>query len=884
VKGYKDITYKYLKNQKKRTILTIFGIILSVALITAIGTIIVSVRDAEIRDTIRRNGDNHGIIREVRKEEIDSIVNNVKVEKAGISLHEGFGVVNELTENEKNRYDIGSHYRYISISSYDEKALSLLSYDLKEGRFPKNKNEIAIEHWISEYFPNKPKIGDKIKIPIGDRYATDIDENGKEVEIKVGPRGWGYSEETFEETGEREYTIVGFLEPEYIWKGNNSTTAISYIDKASLPDDKEYNIYLKMNSLKNIHDEIYNLAGVNDWREKKANEEYETLEKVEFNEPLLRLYGKSLDDNFNWFIISLFGFIVILVIVATIAVIYNSFNISVLERVSQFGLLRTVGATPKQIKGIVMKEGALLGLIGIPIGLICGVVAMKIVLYVIGFFKFDFLDDLQIYYSIPVYIIASLLGIITVFLSANGPAKKAAKVPPLEAVRSTGSYRKEDLSKVKGSKTVRKVLGIKGEIAYKNLRRNRKRFVITVFSMTISIVLFITFATFSDNVFKMNIIENENAVDFRIDDVSYYENPNTLNTTYNDLRKMEEVEKIYKFEDTHLYLLIEKEKINPKLLEIDSYAYEEDNKNNDIVGVYNNTLMTFGNENMEQFEPLLKQGKIDLEEMNKNNGVLVVKTTVAHNEETDKMAVLDGYDINVGDELTINTGQSEEEENQVVKVMGILEKGLLDWEYGEYGGINIITTEEVLEKIDKTTTPELYVEIKDDGDREKVKKYINQLEENNKSLRVIDFSEEAKEMRNAAIVMNIFLYGFVAVIALISSINIVNTISTNLILRTKELAMLKAVGMDQGTLKGMVSLESLYYGLYASIYGGLVGTGLTYILHKILLEIREFKWVVPWKNILIASISAILIALFSGYGPMKRINDGNIIENIKMEE
>src|SRR5699024_12144092 len=104
-------------------------------------------------------------------------------------------------------------------------------------------------------------------------------------------------------------------------------------------------------------------------------------------------------------------------------------------------------------------------------------------------------------------------------------------------------------------------------------------------SMTISIVLFITFATFSDNVFKMNIIENENAVDFRIDDVFYYENPNTLNTTYNDLRKMEEVEKIYKFEDTHLYLLIEKEKINPKLLEIDSYAYEEDNKNNDIVGV-----------------------------------------------------------------------------------------------------------------------------------------------------------------------------------------------------------------------------------------------------------------------------------------------------------
>src|SRR5699024_5714401 len=120
--------------------------------------------------------------------------------------------------------------------------------------------------------------------------------------------------------------------------------------------------------------------------------------------------------------------------------------------------------------------------------------------------------------------------------------------------------------------------------------------------------------------------------------------------------------------------------------------------------------------------------------------------------------------------------------------------------------------------------------------------------------------------------------------ALISSINIINTISTNLILRTRELAMLKAVGMEQRALKRMVSLESIYYGLYATIYGGLAGTGLTYVLHRIVLEVREFEWTIPWKNIITACGAATLIALFSGYSPLKRINDGVIVEKIKMEE
>ncbi len=126
-------------------------------------------------------------------------------------------------------------------------------------------------------------------------------------------------------------------------------------------------------------------------------------------------------------------FVVALIIIATIAVIYNAFNISVLERINQFGLLRSIGATPEQIKEIVLKEALILGIIGIPIGLFCGIFAMKVVLYIIGLLKYDFaglFKDMEIIISNPVLLISTGLGFITIFLSAKGPAKQAAKVSP----------------------------------------------------------------------------------------------------------------------------------------------------------------------------------------------------------------------------------------------------------------------------------------------------------------------------------------------------------------------------------------------------------------------------------------------------------------------
>jgi putative ABC transport system permease protein len=149
----------------------------------------------------------------------------------------------------------------------------------------------------------------------------------------------------------------------------------------------------------------------------------------------------------------------------------------------------------------------------------------------------------------------------------------------------------------------------------------------------------------------------------------------------------------------------------------------------------------------------------------------------------------------------------------------------------------------------------------------------------------IDRAQQAEEERNAATTISIFLYGFVAVITLIGSLNIINTISTNLILRTKELSMLKAVGMTQNGVKRMVSMEALFYGIIASIYGGIIGTGLSYLLYHFATQgIQDFPWTIPWSSILVSTAGATFIALVSGFLPLRRINKNNIVDNMRMEE
>ncbi|CAK7076654.1 ABC transporter permease [Tissierella carlieri] len=874
MRSYKEITYRYLKGQRNRTLLTILGIILSVALVSAIGTIIVSARGALITEAIRENGSYHAKFAEMDKDNINKMINHVGVSEVGIGKLEGAAIVKETTEEEKEEYRWDIPYRYIEIEGLEEEAIEMLPFNLKEGRFPKAPDEIAIEYWMASYFDKEVKLGDKIKLTMGNRIIGN-DEETQDGQI--------VRKEIFEKTGEKEYTVVGFIKPQYIWKGNLVTKGITGLD--SRVEEGNYNAYIKIPNIKDAYEKITSIA----------KDLGKTEEDFEYNYRVLRLYAESMSQTFDKSMVVLLIFVVGLIIVSTIAVIYNAFNISVLERIAQFGLLRSVGATPNQIRGIVLKEALILSIIGIPIGLFSGVFAMRVVLYIISLLKSDIplFKDMKITISGAVFLISTITGLVTVFLSAIGPARRAGKVSALEAVRNTGSFKKEKFKKVQNSVFIRRILGVEGEIAYKNLRRNRKRFIITVFSMVISISLFITFSSFSDFMFKMGIVESKEMGDFSI----YGDIDDKSEEIYTGLRNIKDIKRVYKVKFNNGEALIEESRISKKMIEMAPFLFEK--KKDNLIRINNVQVSTIGDENFETLKGLLKEGTLDVNRLNKENGVLVINSTYAYNQKTDRNSLMEGYKLKVGDKIPYTSYDLNKERVEPVykelTVVGVLEKGILDKEYNLNGSINIITTESVLENLLKTDDEgfddaevgryrtNMYIEMAENGSIESVKAYLDDLEEATPGLHYIDYAESAKENRVASIIVSIFLYGFVAIITLISSINIINTISTNIILRTKEIAMIKAVGMTQSGIKRMVALESLFYGIYAAIFGGVIGTGLSYILFNILMKIREFQWIIPWKNIAIACVGATIIALLSGAYPLKRINDKIIVESMKAE-
>ncbi|WP_242851289.1 FtsX-like permease family protein [Clostridium sp. DMHC 10] len=205
---------------------------------------------------------------------------------------------------------------------------------------------------------------------------------------------------------------------------------------------------------------------------------------------------------------SVVAVIIGIVLIATIAVIYNSFQISVVERIKQFGLLRAVGMTPRQLRVIVLREASILAVISIPIGLICGIIAINGISIAFKLIGADNFTLMKISISPSVILISAVIGIISVYLSALLPAYFAGRISPLVAISSKASITKEKIKRRK-STILKTIFGFEGNLASKNIKRNKKRYRITVFSIVISVVLFVTFKSFMDMALNFNSTSNE---------------------------------------------------------------------------------------------------------------------------------------------------------------------------------------------------------------------------------------------------------------------------------------------------------------------------------------------------------------------------------------
>ncbi|MGE5398393.1 MAG: ABC transporter permease, partial [Chitinophagales bacterium] len=539
--------------------------------------------------------------------------------------------------------------------------------------------------------------------------------------------------------------------------------------------------------------------------------------------------------------------------------------------------------TPGQIRKIVFQEAAIMSLVGIPVGLACGVLAMKVVMLLIGTMDNNalvFLQEMRIGVSLPVMIVSAVLGIITVILSALGPARKAGQVSPLEAVRNSGSYSKEDFSKVRKQGLASFLPGVTSQMAFKNLRRNRGRFRITVFSMAISIVLYIVFGSFVNFIYTVGGVDRPPNADFLVSIKKGGPESFTAGQ-YKDMKALPGVERVYKDLSTDVTMGVDESRVNSDFTRLKGESLKA--KQGDTILYRQAKLVSYGKDAVPDLKKALKD--MSLAEVNRAKGVILVGTSMVNDTQNKKSIIIRPFNYQVGDTIPISPTPGEhwgEVESETVTVLGIMDMSFLDNNYTQDGEILMITTEDVYRQITGSQSfVQMALKLRPGADAEPVGKYLKEWCARDTIYDYTSIAEMVDSMKNAAFTMSVFLYGFVAVIALIGCLNIINTISTNLLLRTRELSILRAVGLTRRGIRKLVATEGTLYGVIAAIYGSIIGTGLAYLLYRIIGNIRGFEWSIPWTQIVVASLGAIVIALISGYIPLKRINEGIIVENLR---
>ena len=855
---YTSLTIRYLKENKRRTLVTIIGIILSTALICGIGNICMSLLDYEMRSAISSNSDFYASFYDLNKKDALIVSKSAEVSKYGYKQEVGSALI------DKEKASL------LEVNSFDKNAFDSYMLTVEQGEFPKNENEIILSQKAIKNL-NK-KIGDTIELEVGD---TEYDETNT------------FSKVT--NSNKKSYKIVGIMsKPDF--EVYNSL-AICGFDINSKSNKDKFTVFIATKNPKGIYDTTMNIAkqinlaqseNPNDDRysyNQKTNTYYKN---IDFNEHLLRLLGASVNETTNTTIISIVVLVASLVIICTIATIYNSFSISISERKKQFGILNSIGATKSQIMKLVFLEALLISIIGIPIGLLSGTVAIDIVFKIIeSFFKTSLFGELglKIVFSLKMLIVSTLIILITIAISTILPAINAAKTSPLEAIKNSANLK---VGKVKKSRLVKLIFKTEGELAYKNLRRNKGKFRITLFSLVISIVIFISFNGFMDMFLKANNVYYGQITS----DLTLYANkPASEEKTkklVDEIRKTKGVNDVAYDFSYNVVLSVDQDDINQKNKELIDKSFEK--KGNSYEFTFN-SLRFPGEISIKKIN--LVDGSFDKDKAVKENGVILVKNSYA--ESTGKKSHLTLTNYKVGDTLKATveaydnkTGDSIQKDVEL-KVMAITEDIITGNNQYKDMGYDIVAYDELIEKLDLPKDKNLYSTLNISTDKsEQVRKEIKRLAEDS-NFNVYDKVEGAKQNQQTMDVMKIFVYGFIVVISLVSVTNIVNTISTNINLRKREFAVIKSIGVTPGGFNKIIYLESFLYGILSLLYGVPIGVALNILMCRIVGNMISFDVMIPYKAILISVVGIFIITFIASYIPMKKINKENIMDNIRQE-
>lgn len=838
------LTLKSLKMNKKRTAVTIVGVLLATAMITTVSVLLSSTRTSLIAYETEQNGKFHYAFENVDSEALKYIRENRQVESWYVLKDLGYAKL----PDSKNEYK-----PYLRIIAADNQAFEDCSLKLVEGRMPENEGEIIIAKHIRSNGGVDYNIGDKLSLDIGKRKSADG---------FVGLRGeYFLEEESLVKEFHKDYTVVGVIErPNMKIEPYQEAgySVFTYLEDEDIEEGADIYVYYTQTGVKN--------------REKVTQELEKVCGPVMFsNEDLLRYEVFAFSSSIMRMLACVAAVVIIIIMFTSIFCIRNSFAISITEKMKQYGMLASVGATSKQIRKNVFFEAAFLALFGIPLGVLSGVLAAYILIWVCNSF-FEQSLSLRLIFSVSVLPIlaAVILSYVTILVSARHSASRAAKVSPMEAIRGNEEIVIRE-KKIRSPKWVKRCFGIGGELADKNLRRSRKKYRTTVVSIVVSVSLFIAMWSFIHLAFGM--------VGYYYEDMSY-----NIGISLSSPEIQERMEAfIEEHETVERYAMVHEmdgEIAAENLVYSEEYLKLYDMSEGGDAWI---PIVSLGE---KEYSRYLKELGLDAEET-EGKAILYSLIDIRTGEEGKEVyRTIPMYGYQAGDVVPYRIGQwgsedgGEDVKNISLEVAAVAQERPMGVD-NTYAFL--VVSDKKLKEISGITGKETMVSFHvQAGDADRLAEDLQKEFETDR-INVNNRDEQVRQEKSLYIIFAIFLYGFIGVISLIGVTNIFNTITTNMELRSREFAMLKSIGMTKREFSRMIRLESLFYGGKSLLIGIPIGIALSLLIYRAFAEGAELGYSIPWGGILIAAAAVtVLVAGIMRYS-LNRINKQNIIETIRNE-
>lgn len=930
----KKLTLKNLKLNRKRTIVTIVGIILATALLSALVTLVSSFQYSMIEYQKQKDGDFHVKFSGVKMSELSEFKNNRNIESTFETMGMGFAKLNGCKNEDKP---------YAYVMATDEAGFEKGCFNLIEGRMAKNEDEIVIPRHLKTNGRIDIKVGDEITLDIGKRYDSNTES------VISENCAYEHEAEKLTDTVTKRYKVVGIMErPGYGMEDYSAAgyTFVTYSDELAAIDNGTkseaseadttltvYSRYTKK-ALRNKAAVTADIIGVDEKLFAKANNSSVEMSAEESDRFLKEMENAKYDIYMNGYLISyecvflidgsfkaLFtvaAVVALIIILTSVYCIKNSFNISITEKIRQYGMLASVGATRRQIKSSVKTEAAMLGVVGIPVGTMSGILASFILVKVVNALSAGWLNfALSFHTSLPALILAVILSIATIYFSATGSARRAAKVTPLEAIRNTKEIKIKS-SKLKTPAIIGRIWGIGGVISYKNIKRNNKKYRTTVTSIVICSVTFIVISYFMSMAFSVVGMSYASA-DYNIGiNMSYKKD------IHIDIEKLSKL--VSGIEGVDDYLVgagydfdVSKPEYTKEYGEYCRQVYDnsEDVSQMFLITVlddksYDKYASDAGIKNAATGAILVNKGTFDV--YNENSLKYVKKEMELYKYKAGD-TIECGYNVyddassddnaaegdtesstedNSGyvDEETINNGVRKTLDVTIAGVTDKVPIGYKSYSYATLLFMNKKGFESLWADGKSNELKQRYVSYSAYVVAENADEYQDTFEketEGNPEYSQISFSvsnldKQMRDEKSLFTLLGVFAYGLIVVIALIGITNIINTLSTGMELRSREFATLRSIGMTDKQFAGMVRLESMFISVKALVIGVPLGILISYLLCVIMNRMDgAIIYEPPYKAIILCIVVVIMLIYAIMKLSMMKLRHNNIVETIKNE-